>query len=196
MLKVQSEAGNNVCLNLMGSKKTNITRARTETEKRMRNLQKYQLQPPCSSQCRRKCTESSNEVHRLDILTNYWSLTFVKRREWLDRHIQLGSVARRRNNSTGEPKRNHSLLFFLPLPDGGIGQVCKRMFLSTIGLRSDSIITQFVKAKNRDETANITTEKVFLCSIYLIYPVFYIWLIKLACYIIHVQRKFKSVNPQ
>ena len=42
MLKVQNETGNS--FNLMGSVRTDIKRARTEDEKRIRNLQKYKLE--------------------------------------------------------------------------------------------------------------------------------------------------------
>ena len=79
MLKVQNETGNS--FNLMGSVRTDIKRARTEDEKRIRNLQKYKLQPPCPSTCRRKCSSSFKEEYRQDILTYYWSLNFAQRRE-------------------------------------------------------------------------------------------------------------------
>lgn len=43
-------------------------------------------------------------------------------------------------------KRKFSYVYYLPLNDGNRQKVCKTMFLNTLGLKSDSKITSFLKS--------------------------------------------------
>ena len=83
-------------------------------------------------------------------LTNSFGDSFRKRRLWLDSYIAVEDV-KRRKISNNIYERKHSLKYFLPL---GLekSHVCKSMFLSTLWLKSDGIITGFISAKtNADE---------------------------------------------
>ena len=48
----------------------------------------------------------------------------------------------------------------LPTPSGEKVKVCKQLFLSTLGAKSDSIINEFVKRKGKDNTNVIFPEPV------------------------------------
>ena len=97
-----------------------------------------------------KCSECFNFVQRDTINKQFWGLSFRERRLWLDSYIAVEDV-KRRKISNNIYERKHSLKYFLPL---GLekSHVCKSMFLSTLGLKTDGMITGFISAKtNADE---------------------------------------------
>ena len=112
----------------------------------MRNKLKYQVRDPCKESCRRKCTTHFTEDDRKSIDDAFWELDFADRRLWLDAHIKLTSIKRRASQGDTLHIRNTS--HFYQLPHGLIKVfVCKTFFLHTLGLKCDSMITQFVNAK-------------------------------------------------
>lgn len=123
-------------------------RARTSAAQVSSHLNKYNLLPPCSTHCRRKCQEKFSDDHRQQINRTYWSYSFGERRLWLDGHINILQVKRRRGDTMeSDLKRNKSLQFKLPQPDGSKLTVCKIMFIHTLGLKTDGTITEFVRRK-------------------------------------------------
>ena len=121
-------------------------RCRTEHEKRERNLSERKLLMPCND-CKLKCSESYSEHYRGQILSGYWSLNHRERRQWLDGHIRIGEVQRRRLSDQVNIKKERSNTYYLPKENGCSQRVCKTMFMRTLGLTCDSAITVFIKAK-------------------------------------------------
>lgn len=118
-------------------------------------MEKYKLLPPC--RCKLNCFETFDEGCRQDILKLYWSKNFGERRQWLDSYIKLSDVGRRTNNGMDlEFKRKRTLLYSLPEMDGTCKHVCKKMFMATLGLKSDGIITEFVSTKTSTAAGAIT----------------------------------------
>ena len=124
-------------------------RCRKEHEKVDAHLNKYSLRSPCKS-CRLKCTDKLTNDNRELINRQYWERSFGERRTWLDAHINIYDVKRRRltGNVDKEPLRQHSLTYTLPKGTTKT-PVCKQMFLRTLGVKTDGIVTEFVKCKNR-----------------------------------------------
>jgi len=123
-------------------------RARTVIEQVESHLLKYQLLPACSGSCRKKCADKLTEEQRQHINHTYWSLSFGERRSWLDGYINILNVERRRGDTTeSDMKRSKSLWYTLPQSDGRKVTVCKQMFLHTLGLKTDGMITEFIRAK-------------------------------------------------
>jgi len=127
-------------------------RARTAEQKRERNLRKYPLLRPCALACKKRCSKSLTDEHRQLINRQFWSLSFCSRRSWLDSHIRLLTVARRRGKAA---KRNVSLSYSLPLDNGTKAPVCKAMFMS-LGIKNDAVIISFVRAKQKNAVAAVT----------------------------------------
>jgi DNA-directed RNA polymerase beta subunit len=111
--------------------------------------------PPCRDTCRQKCCEKLTDTNRQQINSTYWNLDFGQRRLWLDSHISVLQIKRRTRETH---TRKKSLRFSLPKADASKQTVCKVMFLHTLGLKTDGIITEFVKAKSRS-TSYLTTDK-------------------------------------
>ena len=65
---------------------------------------------------------------------------------WLDSHIYIAPVRNRANAEVEQYKRSHSLSYLLPLATSKEA-VCKVMFLASLGLKTDGIITEFIKRK-------------------------------------------------
>ena len=143
-----------------GGDKANIPirkRCRKEHEKVDAHMKKYCLRSPCKS-CRLKCTEKFKTEDRQVINNHYWKRSFAERRTWLDAHITMSSVKRRRTAGPGNvhtvPLRQHSLTYTLPRGTTK-APVCKQMFLRTLGIKTDGIITEFVKCKNRSAPESV-----------------------------------------
>lgn len=99
----------------------------------------------CSS-CRLRCSEKLDEQTCAAINQKFWEYEFSERRLWLDSHINIYTVKRHRGKSL--TKRKHSLTYTLPKGTEKIA-VCKKMFMKTLGMRTDGMITKFVNAKER-----------------------------------------------
>ena len=116
-----------------------LKRARSNDEKRLRNLSKYPLLPPCTS-CKLDCSTKFSEEKRSEIRHSFRSLDFEDRRHWLNQHVLLLDVNRKKQSTVNPDKRNRTLLYLLPSSDNTLTQVCKPMFLASLGARSDGIV--------------------------------------------------------
>ena len=122
----------------------------TDDEKIKRNLEKYSILPPCD--CQKKCTEKFPETVRAGINRTFNEFSFAERRLWLDSYIYETETKRTKIYSENEdPKRKFSLQFMLP---SGTNKavVCKKMFLATLGRKTDGFITEFRKRKRKHST--------------------------------------------
>ena len=108
---------------------------------------KYPLLPPCNSKCSLSCTEKVDNDFRHGIWYKFRSFRFKERRQWLDAHVTVLNVKKRKRNTLKARLRKYSLLYTLPKPDGTEVRVCKKMFLATLGARTDGIVMKFVQAK-------------------------------------------------
>lgn len=122
-------------------------RARNDGVKHDRNLDKYQLKPPCS--CKMKCFEKILEDRRVAVHEQFWSMTYNNRRSFVHSHIKVQPKSRSRPR-TGEGLRNFSRYYMLPNADGNDVFVCKLFFLRTLGYTSDKIITATLSATPSD----------------------------------------------
>ena len=113
-------------------------RARSLEEKSKRNLEQHPLLQPCKCE-RKKCYQNHPEEERIYINQLFWNVNFNARRQWLDANISI-TIA-------GKSKQN-TLRFFLPKPDEARVEVCKVMFLQTLGLKTDKRITKFAQKKS------------------------------------------------
>ena len=134
-------------------------RARSKSDKAKRNLLKYPLLSACTSKCSLNCAEEISEEHRSEIRHSFRSLDFDGRRQWLDAHVSVLGVKKKKKSAQNPRARNHSLLYTLPMPNAINKRVCKVMFLATIGAKCDSIVMEFVRSKvSSSQTAILPTK--------------------------------------
>lgn len=136
-------------------------RARSQAEQKELHLEKYPVRPPCSDSCRRKCSEKLSDDVRENVNRKFYSMNFGERRVWLEGYVQLLDVKRPRSEAI--QRRKQSLWYSLPQADGSRVTVCKQMFLSTLGLKTDGMITEFLRAKHDNQTP-ITKDRRGQCS--------------------------------
>ena len=122
-------------------------RRRNNAERAVFNRDKYKIRAPCNDKCRIKCSENFTFAQRSTINNQFWGLSFRERRLWFDSHILVEDV-KRRKVSNNVYERMHSFKYFLPV---GLEKkhVCKSMFLSTLGMKTDGMITSFIAAKTK-----------------------------------------------
>ena len=78
-------------------------------------------------------------------------MDFKGRRIWLDSHIVIKQVQRRYIQNLA-PKKLNTMNYFLPTETGEKRQVCKCMFMHTLGMKSDGIISEFLKTKRNGQS--------------------------------------------
>ena len=100
----------------------------------------------CGDKCKRKCSSKIPENFRLEVCREYNNLTYNGKREMIFRHVAREGKKRM---TKGEHESRHSMSYQYYLFDGnGVRhQVCKRFFLTTLGLdqKNDRLITTVMK---------------------------------------------------
>lgn len=129
----------------------NVQKQLKNAGKRYRSTKGYvvaekSMGSPCD--CRKLCSSKINEKNRLTNFNSYWMLDSVqKKRTFIRDHIEVGKPIKAKN----EPKHrgvSKLLHHFLSISNSDGTEekirVCKRMFLSTLGI-SNTVITTTLK---------------------------------------------------
>ena len=130
-------------------------RARTQLDKTKTNLEKFRMLPACEASRSRKC--KFTEDNRLAINQKLWKLTFGERHHWMQTFVEEVEVAQRKTKRK-QNYRTHSIQYDLPR-EHHIGlktRVCKTMCLSTLGLKTDSMVTELLKSKRKSFDESIS----------------------------------------
>ena len=127
------------------------------------NLEKHALLAPCS--CKKGCADDFPEADRENIRQHFWQSQFHGRRSFFSSHITIKPVKRRREKSgqmsekketeeeatEKKAKKSRTLEYSLPRNnDGTSTQVCKAMFLHTLGMKTDGMVTSFIHTEKTD----------------------------------------------
>ena len=102
---------------------------------------RHPLLSPCH--CRMNCSEQIDDATRRAIHRSFWSRSWTARQDYLGRFCDYTycQKSNKRNRPTqNAARRNVRGKFYLPDVNGRKIQVCQRMFLKTLGARSDSLL--------------------------------------------------------
>lgn len=103
---------------------------------------------PCH--CRRLCSEKFVQETRNQINRDFWARDFQGRRAFFEKHIRILKCKpchksnRLRQNRV---RRKYSISYSMPSEGDEREVICKRMFLSTLGLTCDAMVTRYVEKK-------------------------------------------------
>ena len=111
------------------------------------NKQTHPLLDPCSPSCRQHCAPKYTRDERSQINSDFWSLSFERRRLWFDGYIVISPVAQRKVQGQTFVK-NNSASYHLPKENTKI-KVYKTVFLHTLGMKTDRMVFDFIKAKTQ-----------------------------------------------
>ena len=114
-------------------------RCRMQEDRTKRDLEEHPLMPGCNTCKRKKCPKNIGEEVRSKLNSTFWKLDFTGRRHWFDSNILIIPM-----NGTS---KSYTLKYFLPKENGSRLDVCKSMFLSTLGLSSDKRVSKFIESK-------------------------------------------------
>ena len=123
-------------------------RARTQVKNSKRNAKKDPILLPCKKCCSKRCITNFFSDDRALINSRFWILSFRECRQWLAAYINQVHV----KNKTSQQKDGGWLWsreYLLPFKGDKNVTVCKSMFLSTLGLESDGMITKMVHAQRQ-----------------------------------------------
>jgi len=125
-------------------------RARSMNDRDLRQTTKHPMLACCC--CTRKCIEQINEVRRRQLHNDFWGLHYNARRAWIYSQIQRTEPKRKRKpETTSEHGRTYTGTYFMPDEHGTQKKVCKQFFLSTLGYKSDKLLTVLMSANTRPE---------------------------------------------
>lgn len=90
------------------------------------------MKDPCSATCRKKCNDKLTNDARLKIFKAYYRLNSHERKmDFI--HSNTEKIPKKWTTKENS-KRQYTILFFLPTDQGKI-QVCKTMFINSLGIR-------------------------------------------------------------
>ena len=107
---------------------------------------KYPVLQPYKESCSKSCITNYPSDDRALINSQFWKLSFTERRQWLVAYINQVDV----KNKTSQQKdsgRLSSRECLQTLKDGKNVIAWRSMFLSTLGLKLDEMITEMVHAQ-------------------------------------------------
>ena len=97
---------------------------------------KHQVRDPCN--CKRlRCYEKISSAERQQIWREFWALDYQSQRLFLAAHMSVKEIKQRRPRKEEYRMRNASYTYHF----GSATEVCKKMFLATLGFRSDKVLT-------------------------------------------------------
>jgi len=135
------------------------TKCRTVEKQSARNMEKYVLLHPCSESCRRKCRATFHDEYREEIRSYLWSKRFGERKMWLNSNVTFMGTKQK----APDPKQRSksiSVRYSLNHPTTGAKvAVCKKMFLSTLGLKTDGQITGLKRKTTADGRTNTNDKR-------------------------------------
>ena len=92
--------------------------------------------------CKKECFTQISHERRRDIYEKYWEMDYDSQRLWLSGKIILLVTKRRRKSTDKEnTRRKCSRSYTLPKNNANNITVCKEYFLSSLGYRSDKVLT-------------------------------------------------------
>ena len=119
-------------------------------------LSKHPLLATCLNSCRLKCSARISTAARQTHRRRFWSADFQAQRTYLLQHVQVQHSQgihisnRVRQNAR---LRRFTQVYSLEDEEGTAVRVCKDMFLHTLGLKSDSKLTQLRRALSSSQCA-------------------------------------------
>ena len=131
-------------------------RCRTKSVRQQRDQQQHPLLPPCGTSCKRKCTSKFKSDDRSLIHDKFWEMGYNERKAWVAAHVKLSHVKRRRSESG---TRSCTRFYTLPAQDCGDAVVCKKFFISTLGLTCDKTITTAVSVPLVGNVITVMTDR-------------------------------------
>lgn len=107
------------------------------------------MKDTCSATCTRKCREKFSHEERLSVFRRYYQLeSYERKRDFIISHTERKS---KKWQTREQSRRKNTVFFFLPKNEERI-QVCKTMFLNTLGIRK-GVVDIAMKKRTGENTA-------------------------------------------
>ncbi|XP_050515305.1 uncharacterized protein LOC126890430 [Diabrotica virgifera virgifera] len=111
-----------------------------------KTIEAKSLKPPCSINCRLKCTEKINNQERQIIFNNFYALQdLTRQRDWIVRNIK--KVQPKYRYTKEGSKRSYNNNYFFEC-NGSKIQVCRHFFLNTLDISKRTVSTALEKCNN------------------------------------------------
>ncbi|VEN39635.1 unnamed protein product, partial [Callosobruchus maculatus] len=145
--------------------KRNIAKAKRNCAKEYVNstgkiVPMREMRAPCESSCRRKCTEKIGHEHRCLMFKKFWEMSSYSRQSaFIGTHVKR--IPKKRQvikENDAASRRTCTLSYTLPLTDNQDVEICKTMFINTLGI-TDMWVTTALKKVDASEVGTVTPDK-------------------------------------
>lgn len=101
--------------------------------KHIHDIATHPILPGCN--CRLNCANKFNDIHREMIYNHFWNTNYEGQQRFFEAYIE--EFEKKVSTSKLNSRRKYTQKYFLPSETGQKEVVCKTMFLSSLGLKSD-----------------------------------------------------------
>lgn len=128
--------------------KTRRAHGEAYVSSRKKHIPGVYMKDQCGVNCRRKCYEKFTHAQRLDVFQRYYKFdTYIRKCDFI--HSNTDKITKR-SKTKENSRRNFSVLFYLPRDTERV-QVCKTMFLNTLGIRK-GVVDIAMKKRTKENT--------------------------------------------
>ena len=110
---------------------------------------------PCK--CRQNCRELVPTHQRQKIFNYYVACSFGNKRRFFDAFSE--QIGTKTQTTDTQSKRKYTRIYSLPLENGDKQKVCQKMFLATLGLKTENIIMYYLKQNTLNGGLPLLTDK-------------------------------------
>ena len=110
---------------------------------------------PCK--CRLNCSALIPTNQRQRIFNYYIACSYGNKRRFFDAFIE--QIIKKTHKTDAQSNRKYTRTYFLPLENGDKQRVCQKMFLATLGIKSENIISYYLKQKTLNGGLPILSDK-------------------------------------
>ena len=100
--------------------------------------------PPCTSKCRRECTEHISKAQRESVWSHYWEMEYDRQRDWIVQNVEQKPKLSK-TNLAQRSRRSNTIIWNL-----GSNIVCKTFFLHTLGYMNDNMVFSALRHIKKD----------------------------------------------
>lgn len=105
---------------------------------------------PISCKCKFKCSDRLNEEDQSLIFTKFWQLYYEKQRSFILKNVI--KTDKHRKTTMTKSRRKKTLKYFFTDQGGSRVQVCKKTFLSTLGIGERTVHYTLGRQGNKSMT--------------------------------------------
>ena len=128
--------------------KASLDRGLEHSNRKGKLIKARYIAEPCTAKCRLKCKSKISEEQRLVVFKEFWELQDHSRQwEFIARHVKQADKKQHTVASGHNSRRNYSRQYYCHVGSKQNIQICKVMFVNTLGISQTWVNTALVRIR-------------------------------------------------